>query len=267
MNEIICPESLLGLNRRVKVALVGAGGTGGSCATLLFKLNTVLKKLGGYGLDVTIYDPKKVSGANIGRQPYWNSCDEGHYKSRLLVNRFNQFGNVNWSFSTEKFNGIDAVEIDLLITTVDSAKARLEIAHGIKDINHRRKPKALWLDLGNASTVGQAFLGSLYGYSDEFKLVSPHDIFGSSWSDSVANDAEVSKPSCSTDEAITKQSFGVNDVLATNAFAMLIFPLIRRGKIKNHGFRFDLLECVTEPIAVDPFVWQMYGFNPDSKAA
>lgn len=262
MNKITCPQSFLGFERPFRVALIGAGGTGSSCASLLFKLDTVLKKLGSKGLEVTIYDPKRVTQANVGRQAFWGDFDVGHFKSRLLVNRFNQFGNTNWTFKTEMFSGNQTHNIDLLITTVDSAKARLEIGNNLSANITKNDVNKLWLDLGNSNNRGQALLGSMFGYSSDNPLVSPFDIFSKSWLAASKNDDAIAQPSCSTDEAITKQSFGVNDVLASNAFAMLIFPLIRKGEIKNHGFIFSLENCTTDAIPVDENVWQMYGFTP-----
>lgn len=262
MNKITCPTVMLGFERPFNVTLVGAGGTGSSCATMLFKLDTVIRKLGGKGINVTIYDPKRVTEANCGRQAFWGSFDVGHYKARLLVNRFNQFGDTNWQFRTEKYTGSTAG--DLLITTVDSAKARLDIGSVLsKYKSSSNTTDKLWLDLGNSSSGGQALLGSLAGYCEANPLVSPYDLFKDSWIKASKLDNKISQPSCSTEEAISKQSFGVNDVLATNAFAMLLFPLIRKGEINNHGFIFSLDDCSTHAIPVDPNVWLMYGFNPE----
>ncbi|KJG37647.1 hypothetical protein UA32_11820 [Photobacterium angustum] len=266
INKITCPQRLLGFEKPFHVGLIGAGGTGSACASLLFKMDTVLKKIGSKGLTVTVYDPKRVTPANVGRQAFWGDYDVGHYKSRLLVNRFNQFGDTDWRAETEIFNGKCTNDIDLLITTVDSAKARLEIGDNLSKCRKTKyNADKLWLDLGNSNNRGQALLGSMFGYCSDNKLASPFNLFSKSWLAASQDDKIIAQPSCSTDEAITKQSFGVNDVLASNAFAMLLFPLIRKGEISNHGFIFNLDDCSTDAIPVDENVWLMYGFDPKTR--
>lgn len=260
-NTLFTTQRFLNIKNPINVSLIGAGGTGSSVCSMLFKLNAVLKKLGGKGLKVTVYDPKKVSEANIGRQGYWSSNDVGHYKAQLMVSRYNQFGGVEWSYKTKKFDDTDKIRaIDLLITTVDSAKSRLEIGQIFADdryISDVDCPK--WLDLGNSDSHGQAVLGSLHNGDGVNTLPSVYQLFGQQWG--AVDKSFIDTPSCSTEEAIAKQNFGVNDTLATNAISMIIFPLLRFGKINNHGFYFDLKTMTTTPMPICKQSWQIYGFK------
>lgn len=258
--KIQCPDNLLGITKPIHITLVGCGGTGSAVANMCFKLHTVLIKLGGKGLDLTCYDPKRVSEANRGRQAFWSSNDVGHYKANIVINRFNQFGGTEWSSVAEHYDG-NGGNTDIIITTVDSAQARLDIGRKLKT-NATRHKSQFWLDLGNSENSGQALLGSMSGYTSKNKLVSPLDLFEKSWVEATKNDEVIAQPSCSTEEAIKKQAFGVNDSLVANAFSMILFPLLRNGEIKNHGFIMDLNECSTHAIPVDENVWKMYGFNP-----
>lgn len=242
-------------DRPLQVALVGLGGTGGAVLTTLVKLDATLKGLGSRGIEVTAYDPKKVTSANVGRQNFWPQ-DVGYYKATTLIQRFNQFGDLNWTAVTEKFRKPNH-DIDLLITTVDSATARLEIG---KMYSRYTTLEGLWLDLGNSQTTSQAIIGSICSGDGLTTLPSPYQLFKDQWK--AIGKTKQSLPSCSTEEAIEKQYFGVNDSLAINAFAMLIFPLIRKGSISNQGFVSDLLEAEIAPIPINPLNWAMYGFTP-----
>lgn len=242
-------------DRPIRVTLVGLGGTGGAVLSNLVKLDATLKGLGSRGLDVTAYDPKKVTNANVGRQNFWQQ-DVGYYKATTLIQRFNTFGDLNWKAVTEKFER-PSQEIDLLITTVDSATARLEIG---KMFSRYTTLHGLWLDLGNSQTTSQAIIGSICSGDGVTSLPSPYQLFKDQWK--AIGKTKQSLPSCSTEEAIEKQFFGVNDSLAINAISMLIFPLIRKGSIKNQGFVSDLLEAEVAPMPISPLNWAMYGFTP-----
>ncbi|MUJ20365.1 PRTRC system ThiF family protein [Aliivibrio fischeri] len=268
MEKLFLPSNFTGLNEAIKVVLVGAGGTGSAVLTGLFKLHTTLTRLGSKGLDVTVYDPKSVSTANIGRQAFWSEKDCGHYKASLLINRINQFGQLNWKSVIDKFDADDfsfnssaANSFDLLITTVDSAKARFDIGSKLAQYNQTlgaNQNQKLWLDIGNGKSVGQAVLGSLCNGDGVSTLPSPFQLFKNDWEN--FDDTKQAAPSCSTLEAISKQSFMVNDSVAISALSMILFPLLRNGEIKNHGVFVNLDEATTYPLPISKDSWAMYGF-------
>ncbi|MEF1335235.1 PRTRC system ThiF family protein [Vibrio rotiferianus] len=261
LTQINTTQALLGISKPVEVILVGAGGTGSAVLSMLFQLHTTLVKLGGNGLNITVYDPKRVTAPNVGRQGFWSDGDVGHYKASLLVNRFNQFGEVNWKAVCGKYDS-NAKACDLVITTVDSASARIDIG---KILNQIGRKDSYWLDLGNAKEVGQCVIGSQQDGDGINTLPSPYQLFGTQWA--TIDESKISAPSCSTQEAISKQSFGVNQTLATLSISMVLYPLMRTGSLENFGFMFNLKTMETFPFKVDKNVWAMYGFSPEVEAA
>lgn len=261
LTQINTTQALLGISKPVEVILVGAGGTGSAVLSMLFQLHTTLVKLGGNGLHITVYDPKRVTAPNVGRQSFWNDGDVGHYKASLLVNRFNQFGEVNWKAICGKYDD-NARSCDLIITTVDSASGRVEIGKILKKVGRK---DSYWLDLGNSKESGQCIIGSQQDGDGINTLPSPYQLFGNQWA--TIDESEISAPSCSTQEAISKQSFGVNQTLATLSISMVLYPLMRTGTLENFGFVFNLKTMETYPLKVDKNVWAMYGFSPEVEAA
>ncbi|WP_024603889.1 MULTISPECIES: PRTRC system ThiF family protein [unclassified Pseudoalteromonas] len=252
------PQNLL--DGTIKIALVGVGSTGSSMLTELFQLNGVLTKLGFDGLHVTAYDGDVVTPSNIYRQNFW-AHDINLSKSEVSIKRLNQFGNVNWEYETRFFNQEDAKKcnFDILITAVDKASVRYEIGQALSELPN----KGLWLDLGNDNHRSNVLLGSLNknGTGGVNRLPSPFELFGGQWLESSKNENDT--PSCSTQEAIAKQTFGINGMTARSASSMLLFPLLKHGELKHHGLFIDLHDADISKMPVDPLQWSMYGYEEE----
>lgn len=246
------------LDRELKIALIGLGGTGSAMLTELFQMSGILSKIGGKPFIVDAYDGDLVSESNILRQSFW-AHDIGQNKAEVLINRFNQFGGIEWNAIPEFFNGDHCKnnKYDLIITAVDKASVRYEIGEALSKQNNN----ALWLDLGNDNHQANVLMGSASGYSDSTPLPSPFQLFGQQWLKASKN--EVDTASCSTHEAIQKQTFGVNGMTARSAASMILFPLLRYGKIDHHGLFIDLHEADISKMPVDPLQWSIYGFHED----
>ena len=247
------------LNRKLKVAVIGLGGTGSAVLTELFQMNGLLTKIGGHGFHVDAYDADTVSEANIFRQSFW-PYDLSKNKAEVLISRFNQFGGVSWNAIPEYFTGITAysTSYDIIITAVDKASVRYEIGKALLDGQHH----GLWLDIGNDNHRANVLLGSISkngGFSEpnENALPTPFQLFGEQWKS--LSEVEVDSNSCSHVEAIEKQTFGVNSMAAKSAASMLLFPLLRFGKLEHHGLFIDLHEADISKMPVDPFQWSLYG--------
>ena len=78
LTQINSTQALLGISKPVEVILVGARGTGSAALAMLFQLHTTLVKLGGNGLNITVYDPKRVTEPTVGRLAFWSNLDVGH---------------------------------------------------------------------------------------------------------------------------------------------------------------------------------------------
>lgn len=69
--EYFVPASLT--QKRIKIAVVGAGGTGGEIMDLLTRLEFGLKAMGGQGIHVTLYDDDIVEQHNLGSSAFWRN--------------------------------------------------------------------------------------------------------------------------------------------------------------------------------------------------
>ena len=249
------------LDRKLKVAVIGLGGTGSAFLTELFQMDGILKRIGGYGFSVDAYDADMVSESNVFRQNFWPH-DLGKSKAEVLINRFNQFGGLSWNAIPEFFTAETATSTyyDIIITAVDKASVRYEIGEALLNSNH----KGLWLDLGNNNHEANVLLGSISknGGSvevNENALPTPFQLFGKQWKE--ASEVEVDVSSCSTLDAIHKQTFGINSMAAKSAASMLLFPLLRFGKLSHHGLFINLHEADISKMLVDPFQWSLYGYE------
>lgn len=251
------PEALM--SRTVRVLLIGAGGTGSEMLDALAHIHIALVALGHPGgLEVTVLDPDTVSATNIGRARF-SVHDVGQFKAPLLVHRYNLFYNLAWSglplaFEPLNKKGGRLSGIDLLITCVDRARVRVEIA---KMAVQPRVGSVLWLDCGNGQHSGQVVLGHLgqWGIGDVQYLPNVYDLFPEL--DAVVDDAE---PSCSMEQALRSQDLFVNRMVADNAGALL-WKLLRVGKLDAHGAFVDVQAGTSAPLWIDDEAWAFYGFK------
>src|SRR5882672_4661963 len=150
--EHLIPNCLL--EKRVRVTVVGCGGTGSAIAAGLPYLHQAMIAQGHpHGLDVTFIDGDKISRANCVRQPF-SVSEIGLYKATVLATRINLFWGLGWKgaprFLDESWRG----ETDILIGCVDSRKARNAIIASQAHWNSQ-----YWLDIGNNADTGQFVLG------------------------------------------------------------------------------------------------------------
>lgn len=245
--------------REINVTLIGCGGTGSLMLSELNNLSGIMIRLGGQGLNVTAFDGSFVSDANVYRQTF-HAIDQGHNKAAVLINRLNQWQGTHWTAIPEHFDHTHSdilSKTDLLITAVDLPSVRYAISCCIK--SKSTNSHAMWLDLGNGDTSGQVYLGRLNSHNTKENFIpSPAELFGSQWLELMKTEVDVH--SCSSEEAISKQSFGINGMLARSASSMLLFPLLRNGSIDNNGLFIDLSTMTINPMPIDPIQWQIYGY-------
>lgn len=280
------------LQRTVNVALVGCGGNGSQMLYKLARLDFALRECGHPGgLHVTVYDPDQVSPANIGRQLF-SPDDVGLYKAIVLVNRINLGYGLSWQARPELYTGLE-VDVknwggapDILITCVDTAKARRDIHFAMEKGQSKRTP-TYWLDLGNTRDTGQVILGEpgnrqigvMVGTgitAQEMQTLSPEELNRRSIDALKAGQKEGQRqwdarrlqtvteifpqlldrrrkednaPSCSLAEALDKQSLFVNDHMCVWAMQMLD-TLFRAGKIDYHGVFINLQSGAARPLVI-----------------
>lgn len=256
----------------ITIALVGCGGNGAQMLTKLARLDHALRECGRHGLMVHVFDPDTVSRSNIGRQLFAPS-DIGVHKSVVLVNRLNAFYGLNWEAYTVRYPGSipghfqgSHTTPDLLITCVDTAKARRDIFK--KFSAFQCGGPRYWLDMGNMKLAGQVILGEpreckltrawqmdsrgfergfVKGELPQCPLL-PHvvDMFPDLLKARVKED---DTPTCSLAEALDRQSLFVNDAVTTYA-AQLLDDLLRVGEISVHGYFINLETGIARGIPI-----------------
>src|SRR5215472_2372179 len=113
------------LRRRVRVLVVGCGGTGSAIAGGLPYLHHATLASGHPGgLHVTLMDGDTISPTNCVRQQFARS-EIGLNKAVVLVNRLNIFWGFDWEAVPASLRSHDKIErIDIVIGCVDTRAAR-----------------------------------------------------------------------------------------------------------------------------------------------
>jgi len=246
------PPAFLG-DRRVRVTVVGAGGNGSMLLDGLARLDCALRAQGHPGMDTTIFDAAVVRHANVGRQRFCKA-DIGYSKAILMQHRLNAFYDLDWEVRPENYDPkIPNGNPDLLIGCVD----RGDFRHALGSRWAGKRCDTLWLDTGNGSESGQVLLGHLGIPSSEQRLPNVYDFFGA---ELLAGDND-DQPSCSLAEALTRQRWAINPMVATVAMTLLD-KLFHRGGLDEHGALIRLDPLSVAPIAIDPTVWASFGISP-----
>ncbi len=262
----IVPELLEG---RVSVALVGCGGNGSQILSGLARLHLGMIARGHpAGLHVTVFDPDRVSPANVGRQLF-SPSDIGQYKASVLVNRLNLFYGLDWEavpalFEDAKLamdgNGWSNLYARrfILISAVDTAAARATLHRRIYD--PKQQTPAYWLDMANGQTDGHVIFGqpAIYPKNAKGKMNPPllyrppvvTEVYPELLDDDFVED---NTPSCSLAEALETQGLFVNQHMATWALTLLEL-LFWRGGLDHHGYHINLLTGCVNPRPI-PETW------------
>ncbi len=255
-------QSLLNTTNPIKVHLIGAGGTGSQVITALGRMHHALQQLGHAGFCVTLWDNDTITQANLGRQLF-AECELGLYKSTALISRINRFFGTNWNaqpmlFSQKNLaNFSQAMQGELYLLCVDTAKARLEIAQILSQLggttHYHNRPK-YGLDFGNSRHTGQVILFSIGEHfqpqSDEYTCVGNLPMPTEEFADLFENaDLDTETPSCSLAEALHKQDLFINATLSQMG-ASLLWNLFRNGLTDKRGFFLNLQDFRSQPMLV-----------------
>lgn len=269
------------LERPARVAVIGAGGTGSVLLGGLAQMAVSLRALDGQGLQVAVLDDDTVSKANIGRQAFVAS-DVGQSKAKVIVNRINQCFGLDWHAHAKRLEAKTdwgySWRPDIYIGCVDTRAARCAIREHFMSDMDSRNPNLLWLDCGNSMSAGQVVLGARQhrvlkpGFNGKDKqwvppvlsqktiLPAVSDLFPETVDPSL--DSVNDGPSCSLPEALRKQDLFTNRHIADAALNIL-WHLFRYGELEVHGAFVNLKTMRTNPIAVDPVVWERMGWAPE----
>jgi PRTRC genetic system ThiF family protein len=247
------------LVRPITISLIGAGGTGSHVADGLASLECTLRNLGHPGFRVNLYDAGRVRRANIGRQRF-TEADIGHYKVDVLTHRLNMFYQLGWVANARNVEPGHDVLGDLVLTCTDSAIFRAKLGKAYRE----RTSHTLWLDVGNGAMSGQAILGHLAGKTNApMRLPNVFDLYPEL---SKMQAADRDAPSCSMEEAIARQEWPINRLVAT-ACVTLLWNLLRKGAITDHGCQMNTGMLQMTPLAIDPQAWEFFGYSSPDLAA
>lgn len=250
------------LERVVKVAVIGAGGTGSQVLLMLAQMAHALTALGHPGFDVSVFDDDTVSTTNIGRQMFF-PADVGQSKAHVLVNRINLTMNTSWHAHQSRINASDRLAYDLVIGCVDTRLARFNI---MRAIELGTLGSTYWLDFGNRKDSGQAILGQVTrsGRKTNRPDKLPHvgELFPEVIDPKIVDPDE--GPSCSLAEALERQSLFVNRGVAVHGMNLL-WELFRHGEISHHGIFVDLKTNTTRPVPVDQAFWKRMGYGVEKR--
>ncbi|HMS43136.1 MAG TPA: ThiF family adenylyltransferase, partial [Pyrinomonadaceae bacterium] len=154
---------------KLKIYLIGAGGTGSfaamNLARLLFEINRI-----GKAADLTIIDPDIVESGNIPRSNFC-AAEIGRLKAQTLAERITLAWGLEVAYSNETFsyekhikpNRNSYKELTVLIGCVDNHLARREIHRSLEEANKynsHNAPECWWIDGGNGKFSGQVLIGS-----------------------------------------------------------------------------------------------------------
>lgn len=257
--DFFIPQNML--NRPINILLIGAGGSGSQIATELFQMDALFRQVSNQEIyiNLTLVDGDDVSIFNVGRQCFYLG-DVGFNKADVLINRFNNFGGIQWKAVNEYCNPKTAnfKNTDIVITAVDKASFRLALGKAFEQSG--AYSDLLWLDVGNGKNDGQVILGHAYQriQSNDIRLPNVYDLYSTALEQ--VDDSSEDTPSCSTEMALQKQDFGVNRAVSAQA-TQLIWQLLRYAKLSHHGAFVDVANATVQPMKIDPQVWAVYGYE------
>lgn len=212
----------------INILLVGAGGSGSIMLTHLCRIAQTWRKLGGVPINITVMDPDNVSEANLGRQCFCEA-DIGQPKAVVLAQRARAFFGLEVEAKVQKLQCQSVVE-SMIVGCVDNLPAR----RNMRSISVGRE--CYWLDLGNTADSGQVVLGG-HGLPNVFDILP----------EMKTMKEPKNLPSCSLAEALSKQDLFINSTLA-NFGGQIIWQLLRKGGVSNHGYFVNLNAGVVRPI-------------------
>lgn len=154
---------------KVKIFIIGGGGTGSFAAFNIARLAFELQGIG-KRVEITIIDPDRVESGNIPRSNFC-AAEIGRFKAQTIATRITlawglEISHINERLDYEKHikpGGNGFKELTILVGCVDNHLARLEIHRALKESNRyvsRDVPEMWWIDGGNGKSSGQVLVGS-----------------------------------------------------------------------------------------------------------
>jgi len=260
-------EKFLSSQHRINVLVIGAGGTGSHVLTALSTVNSLMEHEGRAGLNVSVFDDDIVSEANLVRGAF-GRADVRTYKGATLISRLNAYFGTDWEAYHTQYpcdDSLYSVKPDLLITCVDTGKAREEIYNYLT--KNPDKTPVYWLDFGNRKESAQVVLGSFGSVAQpnsEYDTTSVLPTILDLFPNLSKFDDEDNTPSCSLAESLRKQGPFINAMVAKMGINLLCRFLMNHYT-ETGGVMVELSGCSMSPLPLDRGLWERYGFDPASK--
>lgn len=254
-------RSELSPDQSLRIAVVGAGGTGSHALQSLAAIERALVELGRTApITVDVFDGDHVSESNVGRQNFY-PADVGLSKAKVLVNRFNVCMGTNWRAHATRVTPRSVLNHEVVISCVDTRQARCDILEAMRP---GRLGCGYWLDFGNGRDFGQAVLGQVRRGNaalNPYRLPHLGDLLPEALDPTRQQDDE--GPSCSLAEALARQSLFVNRAVVVPGMSML-WELLRYGRLDKHVAFVNLTSGSMSSLQVDPMVWKRFGYEPEA---
>lgn len=256
MNIHYTSDYLLNPTHPITINLIGCGGTGIQVLNGLGRMHEALIRLGHMGLEVTVFDPDKVTESNAGRQLF-SSSDIGQYKCCIALTRLNRFFGTQWEANpTVYIPEMQETYPNIIISCVDRISTRLAIDTYSKvadkhDYHVQNQVPYYWLDYGNMQSSGQVVLGTMQSIKQP---KSKHNVFSELKTvidlfPNITEQPEDDEPSCSIAEALNRQDLFINSTIAQYGLALL-WKLLREAFITFQGMFLNLQTFQTNPILI-----------------
>lgn len=222
----------------ITITVIGCGGTGSIILPRLARMDSVLVAMNHPGLYVTAIDGDIVEKHNLGRQNFTHT-DLGQNKAVAMIEKINEAFGLDWNAKPSFAKPDTAWNTNIVITAVDNAKFRNELAKtNVVSGNDYQKPY-YWIDCGNGRDFGQVVLGTFQAidqpksqYETIQTLRNVVDIYGDL--EKYDNTETQGIEGCSVAESLNKQDLFINDDIALQAMKML-WHLLRNYNVEANG--------------------------------
>lgn len=229
---------------RVRIVLVGCGGTGSFLALHLARLAWHAWQSHGRAIALEFVDPDHVERQNLGRQNF-APAEVGQPKAEALARRYALAFGLDIAYRVAPF-GVDwtssAYDLSIIVGAVDNNAARRDI-HEMCTTRQPYGGTLWWLDCGNHEHSGQVLLGNSRKAAPE---ITPLGVCAALPLPTVQHPellvAEPPRPvveSCAELTLRDAQSLMINQMVASHAAAMLARLLISRD-LDYYASYFDL---------------------------
>jgi len=162
LDRLNAARLIVPLSPRVRLLLIGCGGTGSWLAPAVARVARLLREKFSKTVVVGFVDPDDVEDKNTYRQNFCKA-EVGCNKAVALATRYSLAWGVSISAATQNvsssvipsLDGYHYDDLTVLIGCVDNPGARRDIHRLVRDIGGT----VFWLDCGNSSESGQVLIG------------------------------------------------------------------------------------------------------------